>query len=344
MTELSAIELAQRAMREPLEQRRATLMQAIAAADSDQDTDLGYRMRMRYISASHNAPDSLNMIASFGWCVARHDEDPERFPLQLWYYKWVVNAARGFAGVSRTQLEELLNDMDTRFQAAGASPSAVAKERMGAAWWLGDVDQLPALFDTWRNSDRKGRVRMNDCAACDLASEAKILQLLGRFDEALEVAQPLINHEQGCSTEPHYTLAAMLQSYRSTGREEDKKLGEIASAEGLNLISDDPDYVLANGDHLRHFAATGQLDKAMALLRRTAHQAVGADSDRLSYSRGARMVLQLARARDTAGLDELAPQFDGVAEQIVARFDTRNGNSTVSNILVHDDDELSKVL
>ena len=342
MTEqLTAQELLERSYSEKMEQRRATLLQAIAAADAEQDVEQGYRIRMRYISCCHGAPDVLEMIAAFGWCTARHDEDPERFKLQLWYYKWVMNAARQYTGVSREQLHDLAEDMERRFELAGAASTPVEKERMYRALWLGDLDEAEQRFEKWRTAAKASRVGLNDCSACDLATEAEMLKFLGRNQEALDVAEPLLNQSTGCSTEPQNTFADMLDCTRAADVKEGLELGAELSRKGRDLIRSNSDYVQANGEHLRHLAATGNLQEGLELLRTTAVDARGSDSAVLKYARGARMVLRLAEARGEDDLDDLKRQFDGVAEATAARFDARNGNGYISGWLAQDDQELA---
>jgi len=256
----------------------------------------------------------LLMIPHYGWCLARHDEDPDRFPISFWNYKWILNAAPIFAGVSREQLYELVDDLRSRFEARGASagPAGVALCEVNEA--VGDLDALRKNLDAWKNTPKAGA--LNDCVACDDAS--------------------LISGSRSCATQPHYAFADLLTSARAIG---DDELAEQLSTQGLALLRDDTDFIDAYGTHMRHFAVTGELDKGLELARR--FEPHGADRTLLRFYRGGRLLLERAASMGRDDVADLHDVFDGKAEEIAARFDERNGNTYISGLLAADSAELA---
>ena len=212
-------------------ERRALLLEIIDLADAQNDLDSAFTARARYVTACHGASDQLHMISNYGWCLARHDEDPERFPISLWEYKWVVGAANYFSGISRTQLGELVEDMARRFDAIGGSKGPAGVARCEAAASLGDLDQLPALLAEWKDTPKVGR--LNDCATCDITSEVFLLTELGRYEDAIIAADPVITGGRSCATQPHYAYADLLAAARSVG---DAELAQMLSVVGLELL------------------------------------------------------------------------------------------------------------
>ena len=333
--QLSVEELVNRSWDEPARQRRATLLEAIEVADAANDLDQGFRTRSMYINACHGEPDPLLMIAHYGWCLARYDEDPERFRISFWNYKWIANAAPDFAGVSSEQLYELVEDLRRRFDGLGASPGPAGVALCEVDEAVGDLDALREHLDTWKNTPKTGS--LNDCAACDDASEAGFQIALGRHTEAIEAAEPLISGNRQCATQPHHAFAALLAAARATG---DTELAEQMSVQGLALLRDNPDFVSPFGDHMRHFAITGELDKGLEIARRI--EAHGADRRLLSFYRGVRLLLERATlmGRDD-DVTDLREAFEGKAEEVAARFDARNANTYISDLLTADSAELT---
>ena len=332
----TALDLLTQSAGQPAQQRRATLLEAIELADAENDMDLGFRIRKGYISSCHSEPDKLMLIAHYGWCLARHDEDPERFPASLWEYKWVVNAAPDFAGVSREQLLELGEDLRRRFDAVGASkgPAGVAKCDIASS--LGDLEMLETELQAWLSTPKTGH--LNDCSTCDITSEVYYLVVLGRHEEAIAAGEPVITGGRRCASQPHYAYSNLLESARAVG---DEELAEMLSAAGLDLLRNDPDFTQAFGNHFRHFAVTGQLDKGLAVLQRIAPLATGDDGTLFAFYRGARLLLALADAQGRDDLTALHEQVDGQAEELAARFNKRNGNTFYSDKLLADDAELA---
>jgi hypothetical protein len=332
----TVLDLLQRSRREPPLIRRATLLEAIDAADATNDLDLGYRIRSEFVRNCHNASDSLAMVANYGWMLARHDEDPSRFSISLWEYKWVVQAAMEYSGVSRDKLHELVEDLATRFEAQGASrgPAAVARCELAAI--TGDIDGLAHGYETWKSTPRGGR--LNDCPTCDLTSEIYFLRRLGRHVDSIAVAEPVISGGRTCATEPHHAYAGMLDSARAVG---DDELAAMCSQKGTELIRNDPDFTDAFGHHMRHHAIRRDFDAGLAMLRRTSTIAIGSEANLLAYHRGARLVVALADHHQVGDLAELHQFVDGNAEALAAKFDARNGNTSVTDTLRADDAELA---
>ena len=77
-------------------QERALVDEAIRVAEEAGDDALAYRGRLRLTASAHMGGDTDAMLASFGWCVAKHVSDPRTFPAKdgsldlLWQFKWMA--------------------------------------------------------------------------------------------------------------------------------------------------------------------------------------------------------------------------------------------------------------
>jgi hypothetical protein len=329
---MNASELLTDAYRLPYQERKEQFLRVADLAIADNDLDLAFRAHTELVRSSHNDPDMRAAITSYGWCLARHDDDPNRFPIELWYYKWIVSAAANYYTIRRDQIRELLDDFDARYQAANASRSAVLKERTRAALLLGDDDQVRELHGQWLDllaGSRHGAGRENDCYMCDVAHEASMAVLLGEDRRAVELGRA-IDLRLRCADEPHHVLGDIVHAAR---REGDADLAQELLERGRSLIGDDRDFRAAAGPYLRHMAITGQIEEGRAWIQRlgaTDEPEAGNPASRFAFARGVRLIELAAGAADPTDADALA-----------AAFDARNGNGMFSDHLRQDLSELN---
>lgn len=321
----------------PIQESRAALHRAADTADAENDLDLAHEIRLRLISNSHGTMDPLPMMAAFGWCLARHDEDPERFPLDLWYYKWVTNHSIEYPAIGRSQLTELHDDMTVRYTAR-SSPAPALKEKARMLVSLGDLDEAADVFDAWQEAISKPRRYLNDCPACDDGFAAATLDSLGRPQDAVDASAALFNGPRRCATQPHYAYARALQPARRAGHAD---LADEWHHTGFAMIQGNSDFHDAHGDHVRHMAVTGQVEKALRVVA-TVGEVDGSPGAQLRWLRGARLALAAAAmAGMTTETAPLRARVDGRAEAIASTFDARNGNTSTSDLLTADDAELA---
>jgi hypothetical protein len=327
-------QLLEQAAAEPYGDSKVALCAAaVDRADAEGDRDLGYQARLALNRAAPFADAGMQVISSYSWLLARYDEDPERFPLQLWNYKWAVAALPDFVSVSLVQIERVLDDFEARYRAAGALAAPVAKLRMRTLLAVGDLDGGAKALETWLRCDRRPYVRLNDCEACDSCDHGRALAILGQHRQALEVAAPVLDGRLTCTTEPHEALALMLESARQVG---DLKLGRSFQRRGYPLVRSNRAFIGAIGDHLRFLVLSGDPTTASEMLARHRHWADLSRNDikRLAFLRGGRLVA----AADSSGHDHA---MDRQARDLASAFDARNGNDFYRDLLAADDRELA---
>lgn len=335
----SAQELFEDARRRPAAESRPLILRAIAAADAEGDVDLAFTIRMHQVRRSELDPDRISALASYGWCLARHDEDPDRFPVGLWYYKWIVSNAACYPSIDQVQWRELIDDMEQRFTANNLSMAPVMKQRVEMARATTTDRSNPAefqeLFDDWRTMERTSRGRMNDCSACDDSFEADQLRWLGLHDEALELAAPLLNQNRSCTTEPQYAMGQALLSARLLGRLDDANEWSVAA---LSRIDGRDDFIEYLAPHMIHLAWRGDVEDALSLANDSHMRLAASPEDSFQYHRGVRVALEAARLRNiaTPATERLAEACGGVAETIAAQFDARNASTIYTDQLQDD--------
>lgn len=320
----------------------ALLEQAVALADAHNDVDLGYDVRQQLIEAAifGGSPD-LALVA-FAWCVARSDEDPEHFdPENLyWKYKWMATAAVKFPTISASQIQQLLEDMLRRYQAAGIGLHPFYQTRRNV--WLIMGDMAAAAWDH-EQVQKLERNQMSDCEACEQDSAVDLYLQVGEYAQAMEAALPILQRSLRCAEVPHRTYARLVVPAL---RQEQMELAVACHRKGLRLIRTHPAFVQEASYHLLFLVLTDNLAAAVRLAQRylPLYVACRCPLWRFDFARVMAFLCQrlvasssslklrlpqrypLPEQIDPADYAALSELFLAEARQLATAFDARNGN------------------
>ncbi len=332
---------------------------AIKLCDAHNALDEGWEERAGLMHAVYYTGDWDKLLIHFGWCLAQHDRDPERFSAGelYWEYKWVVERGSHMPQIARDRLEGLLADMDRRFAAAGSTGRAVHQQRAIIMARLGEPEAAREAVAQWQ---RTGRDWLSDCRACEADHHAAVLAILGDRDGALERALKVIDGSTQCSEVPHQTHARVLVPLWQSGRRDaalhHHRLGYSMAREQSKLIE-------AHGIHLAFAAMAGLDDEIVPLIERHLPGALASPTawERMIFLTATGFaVAQLAErgrtalavrlpegvARDLAAqgprgeegddsvpLDAFIAWLDERARATAEAFDRRNGNAFVTRWL-----------
>ncbi len=324
----------------------AALARAAELADAANDVDLAFEVRSELVHATYYVPGSTELITTYSWLVAKCDEDPERFSLDLWFYKWVAHALPRIASVTTSQITGVLDDLDRRFTAVGEAAAPALKLRMLTAVTCGNLEAAREHLDAWLAFDRRGRSGLNDCAACDHASHVCVLIAVGDDAGALEAARPLLDGSSSCTDEPELTLGRLLAPLRRLG---DGGRADELRKEATRIARDDPKYLEPIAYVIRDHVATDDLGGAFDLIathRRWLDEPQD-DLATLEFCAASRLAIKRAAAggvdlpdaldatgRDTRSAADVAEELCHTAEELAQRFDARNGNSHYTDRLL----------
>lgn len=341
-------------------EERALLDEAVRLADEAGEEELAYRARMHLTPSAHMAGDTDTMLASFGWCVGKHDADPVRFPIDpgvhvdlLFQYKWMAGRLASNSRFPRERVTALHADMERRYREAGVGQTGVLQSRHDVALLLGDPDAAARFL-----IERDGLERddYSHCEACVRSSDATFAQLRGDDAEAIRLWEEILEQGLSCGEEPEFAESEALLPLLRAGRVEEAL---AAHARSYRAARTNPDGFPIIANHLVFCAVTGNLARGLQLLERhidgLAHDpfheanhfsglaAVGVLLDAVvEAGEGATRV----RGSDHPTLEPLLGAADGprtagelrdaawsAAETIAARFDARNGNDWFARTL-----------
>ncbi|RSN70264.1 tetratricopeptide repeat protein [Actinomadura sp. WAC 06369] len=336
-------ELMRRADELPYGEAKTVLVEdALRRADAAGDEELAFRVRIALTNAYHYGAEPMKAFATFSRTLADHDRDPGRFGEThslLWQMKAVVNALTKFPEIPLDRTYAVLDDMERRYRAGGHSLQAVYHYRCAVARHVGDA-AAPDWFAKWRAAERD---ELSDCAGCDPTGMMYQLIDAGRYEEALEVAAPVLGAELTCSEQPQGVQTALMQVYLRTGRyAEAADMHRRAYRVNRTQLADLADIA----EHLEFCGLTGNGARGLEILERHLGWLDRAPHPYAAMRFAAAGALVLGRAaaaghgaatlrRPAAGerpaadvpVEALRAELAESATGLAARFDARNGTS-----------------
>ncbi|WP_163570080.1 tetratricopeptide repeat protein [Fodinicola feengrottensis] len=201
---------------------------------------------------------------------------------------------------------------------------------------LGERDAAEEAFERWMTTERD---RNSPNPASDASDQASHHLWMGRFEEALEAAAPVMDGRLTAEKHPQETLAAMLPAFLETGRWDGAREAHLRA------------YRLHRGDlhsgpyiaeHLRFCALTGNETRGLEILQRHQHW-YDEPTDPLTELRLATKSVLLLQRLANLGItvhqrsfgsrpsgpvlvEELRDQLEQRARLLAAQFDARSAN------------------
>lgn len=304
------------------EARTRMLERALALATDSVD------VRLELAEAYQYGAEPVKVFAVFSRLVSDYDADPGAFAdyqvrALLWYYKWICFNMRRFPEIPLQRAHDALAEMERRFLLAGYGLQAVHANRCLVAGHVGDRDAAAEWFHQWRITPRD---ELSDCAGCDPSGQVRHLVWLGRDEEAVELAAPVLEGHLTCREQPHTILTRLLVPYVRTGR-----LDQAAAAHlrAYRLMQGNVDHVEDLGDHLEFLALTGNETRGLEVLRRELphYRRSTTPGDQLSFASAGALLLGRLEGLGQHDLAELREELETRARELAAAFDARNGTA-----------------
>jgi len=331
--------------------RIALLEDLVRHADASGDPRLPFEVRMELTSAYQHGGETGRAFVTFSWCLADYDREPGKFTedddaLLRWQYKWTVAALKRFPEVPLDRSHRALDDMERRYLAGGHSMHAVYTLRCEVADHVGDLEAGDEWYRKWNAAPRDEN---SDCVACDPTNKVYHLVLRGRDEEAVAIADPVLEGRITCTVQPQSIQSALLVPYLRTGRVDEAR---DAHRRAYRTIRNNRDYLDDLGRHLWFCAVTGNeahgleiLERHLSWLDRPADpmallEVSGAAALLLGrlveQGHGGQRVRRPGfgdRPSSDPELAELADELRATAVRLAARFDERNQTDFQSRLL-----------
>lgn len=319
------------------------LKQAINIADANNDIDWGFDLRLDLISKEIDTSHCVDSFPAFAWLLNTYDNNQDLFEEDdfLWEYKWMSTASRRNAGISREQVENIMDDLRERMKRNGYSDRAFYNIKLYWHLFVGELDEAHKYLQL---RDDTPRDRMSHCIACELDSRVEFDLIDGNFDKAIASSHDLITKKLTCGRLPFSTFCNFAYYLGKAG---DKRAEEYftKAEEELTEIDNDSSF-LGDIAQLMQYMSKNHKEKAWEYFQKYADWEVGAE-DAFSFdfslavlgvlkdggSRQLSMSTKLPYYRTDGIYDakELYNYYYAKAEDLAQRFDSRHGNDTFKN-------------
>ncbi|MGC4808379.1 hypothetical protein [Micromonospora sp. DT233] len=329
--------------------RTAAVEQIMRRADAGDDRRLAFAVRMEATTAYVSGGEPAKSLVTFSWCLAEFDRDPQPYHqgfahLLLWHFKYMVNAMLRFPELPLDRTLAVLDDMQRRYTEGGHSLQAVYKHRYLVADHVGDAEAAERWHREWLTAPRDD---LSDCAGCDPTTQVAYLAQVGRYGEAVALAEPVLAGRLACTEQPQAILTALLVPYLRTGRLD---AARDAHREAYRRQRDRLADLWDIADHVEFCTLTGNDARALEIVERHLDWLDRAPTQAAAMHFAATAAAALRRAAGGGGVTlhrratgdrpagevsaaALATELTATATELAARFDARNGTAHQSTLI-----------
>ncbi len=316
----------------------ALVDEVLRHVDGAGDPALAFYTRLFGTTAYHYGGESVKSFATFSWCVADFDRNPQPYHERwthnlLWLFKTMTSALTRFPEIPLARTTAVLDDMERRYRETGHGMQPVYKHRYLVARHIGATEEAEGWFEKWRAAPRN---ELSDCAGCDPTTMVVHLNSRELYDEAVELSAPVLAGELNCNEQPQSILSELMVSYLKSGR-----LDEAADAHRRSYLLERGNLADLSGigDHILFCARTGNEARGLEILQRHIDWLDRAPTPAAAMDFAAASVALLRRlialghgetrirraGREDVAVAVLADELAAFATESAARFDARNG-------------------
>jgi hypothetical protein len=317
----------------------------VDAAEAAGEPPLYAQALLDVINAYEYGAEQSKLLVPFARLLRLWDADAGAFDARrrhslFWYFKWATGGMLRVPEVPLASITGWLDEMESRYRQAGYSPRPVHMGRHRLARATGAASVAEREFESWLDTPRDA---MADCNACEAGDQGWWHAANGRDEDALRLWAPVLGGQLVCAEEPHRVLAYSLLPLLRLGRSGEARANHLR---GFRMARGVANLRSTIATHIEFCALTGNEARGLEIL--TEHAALltpGAEdaSSRLDFLVGA---LVLLRRLIALGLGDLplttqepgpttvgatAARLQEQVDALCARFDARNGSTTVSD-------------
>lgn len=325
------------------------LQKAVNLIDANHiKTDLAVEIKLDYIKCATFCNFSKIALPHFSWVLNIMDKKKEGFSFWriLWQYKWMISDLYCHATFPKQKLLELLDDMTKRFLAFSNNHYVIYDYSYKIYDALGMTEERDENIEKLLASEEGGM--LSDCQACVLNNLVKIAFYDTKFNQFLEMADPIIKGKQTCGSVPKYTNIRIALAYIFI--ENDFEKAEKFAKKADKTITSSENFLSICSLSIIYNLIVKNYAQAINLANRQLPLYFGAVNDwgKMDFARGMILLLNELKKeqiewKDLPQIKELQQVNNNVStldflhsffkldyDRIVSDFDTRNGNHVFS--------------
>lgn len=327
--------------------RLEAMNEAIEAADQASEHYWRIYFRYEYIKESVFHDDNFKAVIMFPNLLQIFDEHPE---LEddlcddiMNAYKWILENLPDYYQISREEIESYYEDYEKRCKALGFT-LRVSHMKKSSFYLPFDREAAQTCYQQFRTAKRDSN---SDCEACEIHFDVKMALEFSGEEEALRIAQPLLDGSKHCAEVPHCTYGVLTRYYLYHGNiSEARYYGKLCE----RMIGTEPEFLDMTGTLLELYSVIHP-SHGWKLFKRNIENFVQSVNPmlRMRFALGAYRLLEkvgcetefansallssldVKRTEDGYAVADLIAYFKNHAEDYAARLDQRNGSDYYMN-------------
>ena len=324
------------------------MYEVVQSARAEEDGDTAAEFARHLINASSDEGRLDYEMLGFGQLKDLYQHDARYADLRrdiLWYYKWITEHLPEYVEVPAERIESTFQDMEEFYRVEKEGLRPVLALRARAAAFMGRFVEAEEYARQWEQAEEQDS---DDCPACQTHSRVQLLLDLGRPEEAVAAAGPILEGEQSCEEVPATTFSRLLLPLLLLDRAGDALFLSAVARRQVRLV---PGLIGYLADHVVFLSAVGILDTArrLALVMAARSQSMPGAWDQFNVSRAMwvflsrygregpkRIVLprtSLCADGDPVEVADAAQAYEGRARELAQQFDARNGTDRFANLV-----------
>lgn len=292
-----------------------------------------------YAEACSGGEEEERAVLPFTQLIRLWDAHPELFESRarrgfFFLFKWLTDDIAEFPNITKAQLDQLLNDMESRYAAAGIGLDAVRMQQFWMSRLTGAAD-VEQRYQAWLRTPRD---EFSDCEACVPNHRAVYLNESGRTEQAVRILEESLTHNPSCMHEPERTYMVLRDAYLRLGRLEDSaRFYRLEKAADPGADEDRVLYLARTRNVAESIEALVAYDTTLGKRRTPWDQwddmlTIGTTARILSVLGHGALTVSLAHS-PAATIDELAAWAIDRASDLSDQFDARNGTDRFRQLM-----------
>ena len=333
--------------------RLRAIKKAYLAADEAHDDEWSFRFRYRYLNESTFQSDDVDAMVIFPELTALYDRsellqaDDENLHDLLWAFKLVLENAAEFYHISMEQIEQFFAEFRRRLEQGGKSLRTYYYMREKMTEYFGN----PMPADEYGKYADMPADDLKDCTACEISHSVRMALMQNNPARARELGKPIFSGELHCGNVPENTYAAWIDYDIRTGNYGDAR--KIAKRL-YPMVRHEMDKLSEIGS-LLHFYAVTDRHTGVTIFRNELRNFLSCRNHwmRFQFAAGAYRLFDHMEAEHFGLIlpqefplwnedhsyqrDDLRKYFYDEAKMLAEKFDSRNGNTVLTDSLSADD-------
>lgn len=323
------------------------IKQAIILADSHNDLQWGFDLRVDLIDEESNTSRNFESFPAFAWMLDVYDSDPEMFDVTylLGKYRWMISEAYRNVNISLAQIQQMLVDFKIRLQENGFSLRTFYSASADLGFFLSKDDMVEENLQLRNESDVN---QMFDYWLGELYANIENALRKNNFEFAIQMEREISIDKLQYLNYPLAIYSSFIRHLTRNRKYKQAYMYFLKAEECLPALSNDQSIVNPISKMI-HFLSVYDKEKAWQYFEKYVNYTINCEDctaaffamdvlSLLKNTKGIKVLnvspqIEWYRADNTYKVADLHNYYYNMAHNLAARFDERNGNKSFTTHL-----------